>query len=134
LTIKLFLNNFVFRTSRSPLARGVAYTGVLLTTLLAGCATPEAPQIPAVVVPVAVPAAPTALSEEADATLKAAEQSVLEARIKRALWTAAVEELNRARLAAKGFDSVATLRHAREAIALCELSIAQLSKAPVTWQ
>ena len=94
----------------------------------------EAPKAPTVVIPVVVaPPKPTALSEEADTTLKAAEQSVTEARIRRALWTAAVEELERARAAAKVLDSDATLRHAREVIALCGLSIAQLSAPPVKW-
>jgi hypothetical protein len=76
---------------------------------------------------------PIALSAEADAALQAAEQSVIEARVKRALWTAAVDELKRARAAALQFDSIATLRYARESIALCELSIAQLSRPPVKW-
>ena len=78
-------------------------------------------------------AKPTMLTEDAGSALEAAEQSVNEARIKRALWTAAVDELTRARSAAKAFDSVATLQHAREVIALCGLSIAQLSAAPVKW-
>ena len=94
----------------------------------------EAPKAPAAVIPVVTaPAKPILLTEEAESTLKAAEQSVTEARIRRALWTAAVEELERARAAAKGFDSGATLRHAREVIALCGLSIAQLSAPPVKW-
>ena len=76
---------------------------------------------------------PTALTAEAASALQAAEQSVTEARVKRALWTAAVEELTRARAAAITFDSVATLRHAQETVALCGLSIAQLSAAPVKW-
>lgn len=89
--------------------------------------------MPVAVVPVMLAPKPTALTEEADAALKAAGQSVIEARIKRSLWTAAVEELKKAQVAAKNFDSVATLAHAREVIALCGLSIAQLSSAPVKW-
>ena len=112
--------------------REVVFANALLAVFLSGCAIQEAPKIPVAIPEIALPAA-TALTEEADATLKAAEQSVVEARIKRALWTAAVEELDRARKAAKSFDSVATLLHAREAIALCGLSIAQLSAPPVKW-
>lgn len=99
-----------------------------------GCVAPEAPK-PVPVVPVVVQPEikPVALSEEADAALKAAEQSVIEARVKRALWTAAVEHLNKARAAAKVIDSVATLRHAKETVALCELSIKQLALPPVSW-
>lgn len=93
----------------------------------------EAPKAPVVVAPEAPPPKPVALTEEADSVLKAAEQSVTEARIKRALWTAAVVELERARTAARTFDSAATITHAREVIALCGLSIAQLSSAPVKW-
>ena len=89
--------------------------------------------MPVAIVPVMLAPKPTALTEEADAALKAAGQSVIEARIKRSLWTAAVEELKKAQVAAKNFDSVATLAHAREVIALCGLSIAQLSSAPVKW-
>ena len=93
----------------------------------------EIPKVPAVVVPDVVVPKPITLSAEADAALQAAEQSVIEARVKRALWTAAIEELKRAKAAAQKFDSIATMRHARESIALCELSIAQLSKPPVKW-
>jgi hypothetical protein len=64
------------------------------------------------------PAVPAVLSAEADAALKAAELSVNEARLKRALWTAAVKQLGPAR-DARAFDSAATLSHAREVIALC---------------
>lgn len=114
--------------------RAVASAAIVLTALLVGCAVHEAPKAPVVVVPApAPPPAPVALTDEADSALKAAEQSVTEARIKRALWTAAVLELDRARAAAKTFDSAATLAHAREVIALCGLSIAQLSSAPVKW-
>ena len=95
---------------------------------------PEVTKIPAAVIPVPALPEPIALSAEAETTLKAAEQNVIEARVKRTLWTAAVVELDRARTAAKKFDSNATLRHAREVIALCDLSIAQLSKAPVKLQ
>lgn len=111
----------------------MAFASVLLAALLSGCAAPEATKIPVAVIAVVAPQKPIALTVEADAALKTAEQSVTEARIKRALWTAAVLELERARLAAKQFDSVATLGHAREVIALCDRSIAQLSEPPVTW-
>ncbi len=99
-----------------------------------GCATPEPPKAepvaPVVVVPVIKP---TALTVEADAALKAAEQSVIEARVMRSLWTAAVEHLQKARAAAKVFDSAATLEHAKEVVVLCELSIKQTALPPVKW-
>ena len=79
------------------------------------------------------PPKPTALSQEAEDALAAAEQKVIEARIKRSLWIPAVEHLNKARAAAKKFDSDATMQHAKEAIALCILSIAQLDSPPVRW-
>ena len=98
-----------------------------------GCAVQEPPKISVPVPDVGLAPKPTALTDEAEAVLKAAEQSVVEARIKRALWSAAVEELTRAQAAAKTFDSASTILHARKVVALCDLSIAQLSKAPVKW-
>lgn len=133
MTINLFLAKFPVPVQQVSGARRIVFASVLSAAFLSGCAVQEAPKIPVAAVPAAPEPKPTALTDEADTALKAAEQSVTEARIKRALWTAAVEELERARSAAKGFDSVATLRHAREAITLCGLSIAQLSAAPVTW-
>ncbi len=101
--------------------------------LVGGCAAPELarpesarPALPAV-------AKPTALTPEAASALTAAEQSVIEARVKRSLWTAAVEHLNKARAAAQDFDSTATLAHAKEVAALCALSIQQLALPPVKW-
>lgn len=88
--------------------------------------------VPVAVIP-AAPLAPTSLNAEAAGTLKAAEQSVIEARVKRALWSAAIEQLVEARKAAKVFDSDATLRHAKEVIALCELSSKQAQLPPVVW-
>lgn len=88
---------------------------------------------PVVVAPVAPPPAPTSLSAEATTTLKAAEQSVIEARVKRVLWSAANEQLLEARKAAKVFDSEATLKYAREVIALCELGTRQAQLPPVAW-
>jgi hypothetical protein len=111
----------------------VAFAIAVCAALLSSCAVQEPSKAPVVVAPEVPSPKPVALSEEADSALKAAEQSVTEARIKRALWTAAVLELDRARVAAKTFDSAATLAHAREAIALCGLSITQLSSAPVKW-
>ena len=105
-----------------------------LTGFLGGCVMPEAPK--AMITPTTATAPtvkPTALTEEADAALKAAEQNVIEARVKRALWTAAVEHLNKARAAAQVFDSSATLVHAKEVVALCILSIKQTALPPVTW-
>jgi hypothetical protein len=100
---------------------------------VSGCAVQETPKLPVAAAPVVVVPKPVALSAEAETAMQAAEQSVIEARVKRALWTAAVAELKRAKAAAQEFDSATTLRHAREVIALCELSIAQLSKPPVKW-
>lgn len=88
---------------------------------------------PVVVAPTAPPPAPTSLSAEAESTLKAAEQSVIEARVKRVLWSAAVEQLQQAKTAAKIFDSDATLKHAKEVIALCEISSKQAQLAPIAW-
>ena len=133
MTIKLFLKTpAIHSVSRASLPKNFLWGGVL-AMFLHGCAVQELPKIPVAVVPATVAPTPIALSAEADTALQAAEQSVIEARVKRALWTAAVEELKRARAAAKEFDSMATMRHARESIALCELSIAQLSKPPVKW-
>ncbi len=107
---------------------------MLLAMLLNGCVVTESQKAPVVVAAPEPPAPkPLALTDEAETILKAAEQSVIEARIKRALWTAAVAELERARAASKVFDSVVTSRHAREVIVLCGLSVAQLSAAPVSW-
>jgi Tfp pilus assembly protein PilN len=137
LTINILL--VVFRQFSVPLERcvlGSIGKAVLACLLLifGGCMflrqTPVNEPKP---VEAALPAKPTALTEEAEAALKAAEQSVIDARNKRALWTAAVEHLAKAREAAKNFDSGATLSHARETIALCALSLQQLSAPPVKW-
>ena len=133
MTIKLFFTQFQTASVQRSGVRTTMFACVLFGGFLGGCAVQEPPPIPVAIIVAAPPPKPVALTDEADTTLKAAEQSVTEARIKRALWTAAVVELERARTAAKGFDSVATLQHAREAIALCGQSIAQLSKPPVTW-
>lgn len=109
-----------------------AGVGVFLC-LAAGCATQQAPVVVAPAPVVAPSSAPSEITAEAAAALQAAEQSVIEARVRRALWTTAVDELAKARAAAKLFDSSATLIHAREAVALCELSIKQTSSPPVTW-
>jgi hypothetical protein len=112
----------------------LANFGLLL--ILAGCASPpQTVRAPAARPPAQTlaKAAPTALNAEAESALKAAEQSVIEARIQRSLWTAAVEELDKAQLAAKSFDSEATLLHAHEAIALCALSLQQKKAPPVGW-
>ncbi|MBL0125169.1 MAG: hypothetical protein IPP88_21540 [Betaproteobacteria bacterium] len=105
-----------------------------LLGLVGGCVAPEPPKAtpiaPIVIVPVAKP---IELTAEADSALKAAEQSVIEARVKRALWTAAVEHLNKARAAAQILDSSATLVHAKEVVALCALSIKQTALPPVKW-
>ena len=133
MTIKLFLKNSAISSVCDANLRKRFLWGGLLAAFLCGCAVQEVPKIPVVVAPEIVIPKPIALSAEADAALQAAEQSVVEARVKRALWTAAIEELKRARAAAQEMDSIATMRHARESIALCELSIAQLSKPPVKW-
>ena len=133
MTIKLFLKNSAITSVCFLSLRKNFLRGAVLAVFLGGCAVQEIPKVPAVVVPDVVVPKPITLSAEADAALQAAEQSVIEARVKRALWTAAIEELKRAKAAAQEFDSIATMRHARESIALCELSIAQLSKPPVKW-
>ena len=134
MTIKPFLGKSPIDSAQHSTARIGVLAVALCVVLVGGCAVPEATKIPAAVIAVPALPAPIALTEEAETTLKAAEQSVIEARVKRTLWTAAVVELDRARTAAKRFDSNTTVRHAREVIALCDLSIAQLSKAPVKLQ
>jgi hypothetical protein len=123
------------RTKRALIGCAVAVSA----SMVAGCglfgqtkSAPVAPETVAAVAP--TPPKPTALTADADAMLKAAEQSVVEARIKRSLWTAATEQLAKAKAAAKVFDSEATTKHAREVIALCELSNKQINDAPVAWQ
>jgi hypothetical protein len=110
---------------------------VCLALMIAGCTTfkeaPKAPPAPVVVAPPAPPPKPTSLTAEAEGALKAAEQSIVEARVKRALWTAAIEQLTLARNAAKLFDSETTLKHAREVVALCQLSAQQATNQPVLW-
>ena len=133
LTTKLFLANLPIQIRHHAGMRRFVFAAMLVAGGLCGCAVSEPPKIPVAITPAVLPQKPIALTDEADAALKAAEQSVTEARIKRALWTAAVVELERARAAAKEFDSVATLGHAREAIALCGLAITQLAEPPVTW-
>jgi hypothetical protein len=111
----------------------VAATSTIVS-VFAGCMTQQqAPVTGTKPVEVAPSAKPTALTQEAEVALNAAEQSVIEARVKRALWTAAVEQLAKAREAAKSFDSNATLTHAKEVVALCTLSLQQLSAPPVKW-
>lgn len=100
---------------------------------LSGCATTPPPLAAPTVVAEPVSVKPAALSVDADNALKAAEQTVIETRVRRALWTAATDQLNRARAAAKIFDSDLTLKHAREVIALCQLSLQQKQSPPVTW-
>jgi hypothetical protein len=108
-----------------------AVSGLLM---VAACAmdAPVVVKAPEPLAPIVAPK-PTALTDEAAGALIAAEQSVIEARTKRSLWTRAVEHLEKARTAAKSFDSSATLSHAKEAIELCRLSIAQLDAPLVRW-
>ena len=93
-------------------------------TLLAGIGTPAADQLhfTALVIP-------RFLSNETDPYLP---QATVATDVPTPI-AAVYLGMSRARFAAKEFDSAATLRHAREVIVLCELSIAQLSKAPVKW-
>ena len=135
MTTKLFLSKFPNESAQVPGVGGSVFIAALVAGLLNACAVSEAPkqQIPVAIIPVTPLAKPTVVNDEADAALKVAELSVNEARIKRALWTAAVEQLALARAAAKVIDNATTIRHARETIALCNLSIAQLSKPPVDW-
>jgi hypothetical protein len=126
------------RAGRHARASGVNSPAIVVIAFvvlgIAGCVAPEAPKIaapPPAPVPVAV--VPKSLSTEADAALKAAEQSVVEARVRRTLWTAAVEQLDKARAAAKQLDSAATLAHATEVVTLCELALRQAKAPPVKW-
>ena len=105
---------------------------ILSLCALPACTWQWAPEARPPVLPAAMPK-PTALSAEAASVLQAAEQSVIDARAKQALWSAAVMQLELARAAAREFDSEATLRHAREVIALCVLSVQQMSAPPVKW-
>lgn len=101
---------------------------------LCGCATAPAPVVVApTVAPTVRLATASALTVEADNALKAAEQTIIETRVQRAVWTAATEQLDHARAAAKTFNSDLTLKHAREAIALCQLSLQQKQSPPVVW-
>ena len=114
--------------------RGALHAALLISSLvLASCVAPQAPKTEPAPVVVAPVAKPTELTPEAEAALKSAEQSVIEARAKKSVWTAAVEHLNQARAAAKQFDSQATLDHAKEVVALCKLSIQQTLAPPVKW-
>ena len=101
--------------------------------MMSGCSTPADIIAAPKVIVVSVPWSPTVLSAEADNALKAAEQTVVETRVRRALWTAATEQLALARGAAKIFDSENTLKHAREAIVLCQSGLQQKLLPPVTW-
>jgi hypothetical protein len=120
--------------SRFPRGSLLAAATMGLLGIVGGCVAPEPPKAGAVAPAAVSPVAnPTALTAEADSALKAAEQSVIEARVKRALWTAAVEHLNKARAAAQVFNSTGTLEHAKEVVLLCELSIKQTALPPVKW-
>jgi hypothetical protein len=118
-------------------ANYLAFGLVILLICLSGCALvfdPKkvAPDAVAVAAP-APPVLPISLSPEAESALKAAEQSVIEGKIKRTLWSAAVEQLAKAKSAAKIFNSETTLKYAKETIALCELSKQQVQSPAVTW-
>ncbi|HEX9390441.1 MAG TPA: hypothetical protein VF928_03920 [Usitatibacteraceae bacterium] len=116
---------------------GLGIVGGLLLFTLGACTVPQTPPTSVVLLPPPAPvrteAPATALSPEADSALKDAEQNVREARAQRALWIAAVEELQKARAAARVFDSEATLAHAREVVTLCALSLQQKQAPPVSW-
>ncbi len=111
----------------------MASSGIMVFSL-SGCITAPVPpaSLPAVIAQPA-PAMPSTLSIEADNALKAAEQTVIETRVRRALWTAATEHLESARVAARSLNSDLTLKHAREAIALCQLGLQQKQSPPVIW-
>lgn len=107
----------------------------ILLLALCACTTSSEPTtiVPATILAPNAKTPANALSAEADNALKTAEQNVVEARIQRALWIAAVEELDKARAAAKALDSEGTLKHAREVILLCALSLQQKQVPPVAW-
>ena len=115
-------------------SRRLTFSLAAFGTVFGGCLAQTPPAV-TIAPPVAAPApaVPTMLTAEAESALSDAENSVRDARAKRALWTAAVEQLDKARAAAKRFDSAATLTHAREAVELCVLSIKQLSAPLVKW-
>jgi hypothetical protein len=128
---------FGTQATKSLLGNRLRFGLFFAAVCLSGCASMFESQkpapVPVAIVPAAPPPAPTSLNAEAASTLKAAEQSVIEARVKRVLWSAAIEQLTEARKAAKIFDSETTLRHAKEVIALCELSGKQAQLPPVVW-
>ncbi len=111
---------------------GPALRMLLTACFLSACAWQNAPDTAPAVMP-APAAKPTALTADAATALRAAEQSIEDARAKGALWTSALRQLELARAAAREFDSEATLAHAREAVTLCGLSARQLSEPPVKW-
>ena len=119
---------FVTQTALMMASSGIMVFG------LSGCITAPVPpaSLPAVIAQPA-PAKSSTLSIEADNALKAAEQTVIETRVRRALWTAATEHLESARVAARLLNSDLTLKHAREVIALCQQSLQQKQSPPVTW-
>ncbi len=105
-----------------------------LGLLLSACETVEPP--PTAVEPVAMipaPQRPTKLTLEAEAALTLAEQSVIEARVKRTMWSAAWEALQQAHASAKIFDSEATLRYAKSATEFCNLGLKQTESPAVNW-
>lgn len=116
-------------------------TGLLVVSAMTGCAwfaTKPAPVVE--VTPIAVatprslptPATPIALSADAVAALNAAEARIVDARKMRTLWPSAVVELDKARAAAKVFDSTRTIAFAQEVISLCEESLKQRQAPGVT--
>ena len=121
------------RLNRDWVSSAVAALLIGTAAGISGCATSPPPLSAPTIAAEPVSVKPTALSVDADNALKAAEQTVIETRVRRALWTAATDQLNRARAAAKIFDSDLTVKHAREAIALCQLSLQQKQSPPVTW-
>ena len=114
----------------------VACVSVLAASvLMGGCALWEVPVRAPLSPTQALPreTAPAWLSDEATAALQRARQGVEAARATRTLWRAALNKLAEAELAAVKQDSVATLRAARETVALCEKSQAQALSASVVW-
>ncbi len=115
----------------------LAFGLVISTICLGGCAlifdSKKVAPVPVTMATPALPVLPISLSPEAESALKAAEQSVIEGRIKRTLWSAAVEQLAKAKSAARSFDSETTLKYAKETIALCELSNRQAQSPAVVW-
>lgn len=127
-----FIQTNVYSTCFRRIVRRVTLLAVL--GLLPACETVAPPPVAVVpVVAISLPQRPTMLTAEAEAALTLAEQSMIEARVKRTMWSAAWEALQQARASAKIFDSEATLRYAKSATEFCNLGLKQVESPAVNW-